>query len=678
MKQLAYLYAAPLLFLAACNGTTPIPGNEKPASVIQITADNQQHYLTDYFPTLGYADSITSTNGLTIISQDSCKIFSISGVNNLSTLDIWKNGQKLTLAATAQGAKKAYIYSLSVKGNSVAIGFSVKPENVVALWQNTLIPQENIAVADSEITLTLPKNISQPERSFIRIFAAGEDCSYNDLLIPLENGKPITNTAELSRHDKQAQVLYSLMIDRFQDGNTANDRKLNRPDVLPKVDYMGGDLKGITQKIQDGFFDSLGISTIWISPITQNPNDAWGQYHNPDTKFSGYHGYWPIYITKIDDRFGNDAELKELLATAHEHNLNVILDYVANHLHINSPIIQQHPDWVTDSITPDGRRNFELWDEFRLTTWFDVHIPSLDLARPEVYQPMTDSALYWIANYDFDGFRHDACKHIPLEYWRTLTQKMKTRFPQKDLWQIGETYGDPELIGSYVKSGMLDAQFDFNIYHTAIDVFGRPDRSMKDIARVIAESQAAYGAHHTMGNISGNHDKARFISLAGGALSFDEDAKAAGWNRTITVGDTAVAYKKSLLLEVLNMTIPGVPCIYQGDEYGQPGGNDPDNRHMMRFDGYDAQEQAHLQAVENMIKLRRNSMPMLYGDYVELFVDDDLLIFARIYMGQTVVVAINKGTEARTTTVTLPQGLTINQKATLEIQTNGLSWNIIN
>ena len=115
---------------------------------------------------------------------------------------------------------------------------------------------------------------------------------------------------------------------------------------------------------------------------------------------------------------------------------------------------------------------------------FDVHIPR-STWREEVCQPMTDSALYWLANYDLDGFRHDACKHIPLNYWRMLGQKMAARFPDRHIWMIGETYGDNHLIGSYVKTGMLPAQFDFNIYHTAIDVLGKPNQSMRRMAQTI-------------------------------------------------------------------------------------------------------------------------------------------------------------------------------------------------
>ena len=365
------------------------------------------------------------------------------------------------------------------------------------------------------------------------------------------------------------------------------------------------------------------------------------------TKFSGYHGYWPIFTTEVEKRFTTEEELHEMLDVAHKNGINVILDYVATHMHITSPTLQAHPDWHTDSILPDGRRNFELWDEARLTTWFDVHIPTLDLERPEVCSPMTDSALVWLEKFAFDGFRHDACKHIPLKYWRELGQKMKQRYPNRHIWMIGETYGDPTLIGSYVKSGMLNAQFDFNIYHTAIDVFGKPDQSMKRMHNTIMESLAAYGSHHTMGNISGNHDKCRFISLAGGAVSWNENDKAAGWEREIGVPDDGnpekeeAAYKAAMLLEVINMNIPGVPCIYQGDEYGEAGANDPDNRHMIKFDNLTERQAQFRAEMQSLLQLRRISMPLLYGEYVPVEVTDNKLVFDRVYMGETVRVSID-------------------------------------
>ena len=319
----------------------------------------------------------------------------------------------------------------------------------------------------------------------------------------------------------------------------------------------------------------------------------------------------------------------------------MVLDYVANHMHINSPTLQQHPDWHTDSLLPDGRRNFELWDEARLTTWFDKHIPTLDLERPEVCEQMTDSALYWLENYELDGFRHDACKHIPEGFWRMLGQKIATRWPGRPIWMIGETYGSPELIGSYVKTGMLNAQFDFNVYFTTREALCGL-KGLDEALNNELTSLRTYGAHHTMGNISGNHDQIRFASIAGGAIDINSQGKEEGWTREVGIGDAETAYKRALLLEVFNLTIPGVPCIYQGDEYAEVGGNDPDNRQMMRFETLNNEEKNMRAQVAELIHMRRQSMPLLYGDLIPLESTSDEIQYARVYLGHKVIVTINR------------------------------------
>ena len=666
-KILLSIFVASSL-MACCNSTCDDRNANTQNPIMPITycgADNGDViHLTDYLPQIKCWDSVVFTtepsyevlkveNGLLTLAGD--HTLSILSAKDLTT------GITYDIPIFPQSNYEVGLVTKSFTDSSITIGVLNDYEHLQfrVLWQDTRA-KEYISYGqyDPEATITIEKAWRESKgRSFIRVYALGDGKNLNDLLIPLENGKVLADAAQLTRHDDQAQVLYSLMIDRFHNGNKKNDWKMNSPEVLDIVDYQGGDIAGITQKIKDGFFNDLGITTIWISPITQNPWDAWGlnkfpngnKYDNTKayTKFSGYHGYWPIFATEVEKRFTTEEELHEMLAVAHAHGLNVILDYVANHMHINSPTLQAHPDWHTDSILPDGRRNFELWDEARLTTWFDVHIPTLDLERPEVCAPMTDSALVWLEKFDFDGFRHDACKHIPLNYWRELGAKMKQRYPNRHIWMIGETYGDTKLIGSYVKSGLLNSQFDFNIYHTAIDVFGKPNQSLKSINKTILESLAAYGSHHTMGNISGNHDKCRFISLAGGAVSWNESDKAAGWERHIGVtadGDAAreeAAYKAAMLLEVINLTIPGVPCIYQGDEYAEAGGNDPDNRHMMKFNGLSERQQQFRDEVQKLVHMRRNSLPLIYGEYIPVTVTDKLLVFDRTYMGQTVRVTID-------------------------------------
>ena len=628
-------------------------GDNAPVVPMGIAKGETTHYLTDYYPQWVGAENITTADErLTLenLSGDWSEFAVKTDVETLvSTIEVYHDGKPLSIVVLGgkRDTEGSYMSTMWETEGRIGVFANKSVKGAVAVWQNNVI--EDVLVDGALISVAIPAEAKNFDRSVVRIFAASETGRFNDVLVPLQRGVVVTNADDIRRTDHQSQILYSLMIDRFNNGNTANDWKINSPEVLDKVDYQGGDLAGITAKINDGFFQDLGITTIWISPITQNPYDAWGQNVNPDTKFSGYHGYWPIYSTVVDKRFGTEDELREMLSTAHGSNMNVILDYVANHLHINSPVLQEHPDWTTNLILPDGRENIALWDEQRLTTWFDKHIPTLDLEREEVCEPMTDSALHWVKNFEFDGYRHDACKHIPLNYWRMLTHKMKSAMPERNMWQIGETYGSVELIGSYVKSGMIDSQFDFNLYHNSRDVIVDDGRSMRLIAATVEESEAAYGSHHTMGNITGNHDKPRFISLAGGDMPlWGIDDKAEGWHREVVVGDMDKGHAGLQLLKAIITTVPGVPCIYQGDEYGVPGANDPDNRDMMTFEGYNDYQMKEYAQTQALLKYRRSSMPLMYGDFRTLYVDDEAWVFLRHYMGEWAVVAMNvRGTEKR-------------------------------
>ena len=250
------------------------------------------------------------------------------------------------------------------------------------------------------------------------------------------------------------------------------------------------------QKANDDYLKSLGINTLWISPITKNAEGAWGLWTKGVTsKFSGYHGYWPTGLRQVDHRFGKSDDLKQLLNAAHSQDMNVVLDFVAHHVHKDHPLFHQHPDWVTELHLPDGRLNTELWDEHRLTTWFDIFLPTWDFSRPEVREALADSAIFWLKEYDLDGFRHDATKHVPEEFWRKLTARIKSEV-DRPVYQIGETYGNPELIGSYVNSGQMDGQFDFNLYDAAVDAFANDNRSFENLSRVLGESLQMSGSGH--------------------------------------------------------------------------------------------------------------------------------------------------------------------------------------
>ena len=680
MRKLSFFLL--MLVAAGCGhvkvAPAPLFDNAPLASPCLAEHDTMQVILRDYFPTRDEMDTLLL---VTTLEQPLLTYLDVPSRGQMGAMVV-KNRLPEKLAA-CDPALAPFITTAPVEGKEDRFYILIenKADDVLVLWQNTVLDKEHgIRVIDrNKLEITVPRNAKKMERSYIRAFCASAAGGLgNDILVPLCYGKVMRDPKQLKRTDKHAQVLYSLMIDRFVNGRKDNDMPLNSSLVHPKVDYWGGDLLGVTRTIESGYFDSLGVTTIWLSPITQNPWDAWGQIHDPETKFSGYHGYWPYFATAVDVRYGTEAELRDLLDKAHQDNKNVILDYVSNHMHIQSPTLTAHPDWTTPSDTPDGRPNRQLYDEFRLTTWFDDHIPTLDLERADICAQLTDSALFWMKHFDFDGFRHDATKHVPEQYWRLLTRKLYDSLPERTFYQIGETYGSTELINSYVKPGMQDAQFDFNVYDTFVGATVHENGSFENLAGRIAEDLAVYGSHHLMGNITGNHDRPRYICLVSGDLRPDEDQKLAGWKRDIKVTDP-VGYRFLEMLHALNFTIPGVPCIYYGDEFGQPGANDPDNRRWMQFgDELTQPEKEVLKHTKHLAALHNSSMPLIYGDYKLLFVDKDLMAWSRSYMGETIITVLNKGTSTRQVELTLPAGLTSHGRNTFSLAVSPRSFAIIN
>lgn len=549
-----------------------------------------------------------------------------------------------------EGTNKSTLPSLSTSkyaDSDITLESNNKLKGVFCYWNNTLI-DGLINIRANKIEIGIPNAAKEVKRSTLRVWAYNDSGASEEVLIPLEYGKVLNDVNQISREDKESNIMYFLMVDRFYNGNKTNDEPVDDRSIHPKANFFGGDIAGVNKKIESGYFSKLGVNTIWLSPIAQNPLGAYGKYPDPLTTFSGYHGYWPISSSEVDYRFGSENELKNLVDQSHKSDFNIILDYVANHIHKEHPVYQNNPDWVTNLYLPDGTLNTEKWDEHRLTTWFDTFLPTLDLSKPEVVEPMTDSALFWLEKYNIDGFRHDATKHIPLIFWRELTKKVKSKViipKNKSVLQIGETYGSRELISSYISTGMLDGQFDFNLYDDAVATFAREDVPFSRLVNSLKESINYYGLHNLMGNITGNQDRARFISYADKSVRFDEDAKKAGWTRDIALQDT-LAYRKLASLTAFMMTIPGIPVIYYGDEIGLPGGNDPDNRRMMIFDGLDTHQNKHLEMITKVINFRKSNLANIYGDLEIVHTSDELLIIKRKYFNNETIAIFNKASNS--------------------------------
>jgi cyclomaltodextrinase / maltogenic alpha-amylase / neopullulanase len=201
--------------------------------------------------------------------------------------------------------------------------------------------------------------------------------------------------------------------------------------------------------------------------------------------------------------------------------MKVLLDYVAHHVHIEHPYWNEHRNWFGKLELPDGRLNLRLWDEHRLTTWFEPYLPSFDFtASNEALEVMTDNAIWWLKETNIDGFRHDAVKHVPNSFWRRLTEKIKSKVESdgRKIYQIGETFGGYDLISSYVNNGQLDAQFNFNLYDNAISVFLTPTSTFKVLDTEMKKTFNVYGVNHLMGNLMDSHDKTRFMAYADGDI----------------------------------------------------------------------------------------------------------------------------------------------------------------
>ncbi len=545
------------------------------------------------------------------------------------------------------------VLNLEIEGNQFIKDLSNK--NIIALLGNRKLSNEIISLNNSNIAITLPPSIGN-EKKLIRIAVTKDGRTTNFQHVLLDNGKPIDGNSKFSWHDG---IIYSLMIDRFSDGDQSLNNPVQHELLADKANYMGGDLQGVINKLNSNYFNNLGVNTIWISPVYDNPNEAFQEYPEPHRWYSGYHGYWPISSTRVEEKFGNMEKLKELINVAHKHDIKILLDFVSNHVHKDHPYYQNNKDWFGQLDLPDGRKNIRFWDEFRLTTWFEPYLPSFDfLGSQTVLDTITANAVWWLKETGADGFRHDAVKHVPNEFWRKLTKELKREIEiprNRPLYQVGETFGSYDLISSYVNNGQLSAQFNFSLYDVALPTFINKDASFSGLDKEMQKTFSVYGPMHLMSNVMDSHDKNRFMSFADGDLDVSQwSAAEEGWNNPPKV-DNPENYKKLILYMAFMNTIPGLPVIYYGSEFGMTGASDPDNRRMMRFDdSLSKYEQETMETVSNIIKLRNSHTALRYGDYYKLIADDNTYAYVRSDLNERILIVLNKGVKSRIAELTFP------------------------
>ncbi|HKI79549.1 MAG TPA: alpha-amylase family glycosyl hydrolase [Ignavibacteriaceae bacterium] len=528
--------------------------------------------------------------------------------------------------------------------------------NIIPLLNNNLIPSENITLANNKIDISLPLS-ELKGKNILRLAVTQNGQSTNVQTIILFDGKPAgSEKKHFTWHDA---IIYSTLIDRFNDGDKTLNKPIKQDSLFDKANYMGGDFQGLINKFNDGYFDSIGINTLWISPVYDNTNHAFREFPKPHRWFSGYHGYWPVKPRSVEEEFGTMQKLKELIETAHKHNVKVLLDIVAHHVHQEHPYFKEHRDWFGHLELPDGRLNLRIWDEYRLTTWFEPFMPTFDFIDSQAaVDAVTDDSIWWLMQTGADGFRQDAVKHIPNNFWRALNRKLKkeVEIPQnKEVFQMGETFGSYELVKSYVNNGQLPAQFNFNLYDVAIPTFLNPSSSFKNLDKEIKKGLNIFGENNLMGNIMDSQDKDRFMAYADGDLKInDGNSIEIGWNNPPSV-DNPDSYKKERLYLSYLLTIPGIPTIYYGDEIGMTGAADPDNRRMMRFENQlNENENENFVAVSELIHLRKDHSALRYGDYFSLIADTNVFAYLRSDMNERILVLLNKNQDEQEANLDFP------------------------
>ncbi len=245
--------------------------------------------------------------------------------------------------------------------------------------------------------------------------------------------------------------VYFLLTDRFNKGNAESATHFDRNEETALLrGFEGGDLTGITQKIEEGYFTDLGINAIWFTPIVE-------QVHGPTNEGTGntygYHGYWAKDWTAIDPNFGTRKDLEKLVKTAHSKGIRVLLDVVLNH---TGPVTEKDPVWPEDWVRTGPKCEFTTYENTTACTLVEnlpdiltesdepVELPDALLAKwkeeGRLSQELDELQLFfertgypraprfyiikWLTDYinDFgvDGFRVDTVKHVNENAWTDL------------------------------------------------------------------------------------------------------------------------------------------------------------------------------------------------------------------------------------------------------------------
>jgi pullulanase-type alpha-1,6-glucosidase len=515
--------------------------------------------------------------------------------------------------------------------------------------------------------------------------------------------------AEPARQDLTREQFYFVLPDRFANGDTSNDRggltgsrTQTGFDPTDKGFYQGGDLKGLTQRLD--YIKGLGTTAIWMAPIFKNrPVQGTGKDAS-----AGYHGYWITDFTQVDPHFGTNEDLEKLIAAAHAKGMKVFFDVITNHTADTVDYAEQtygyrpkgaHPYLDTTGRPFDDRTGMGKVDadsfpytpvekaNTKVPAWLNdptmyhnrgdstwagesaeygdfVGLDDLWTERPEVVEGMKRIYETWVRDFKIDGFRIDTVKHVDLDFWTqwaTALDAYAKKRGREDFFMFGEVYSaDTTVTSPYVTRGRLDATLDFP-FQDAARAFASQGAGADRLAKVFADDYRyttdKANAYEQV-TFLGNHDMGRI----GTFLKQD--------NPDAT--DAELVQRARLANELMFLS-RGNPVIYSGDEQGFTGaGGDKDARQPLfaaqsadyldddqlgtdRTHATDAYDTTHpvYRSVAALSKLTREHPALRDGVQQERYAEGSVYAFSRTDAARRTeyLVASNSATTAKTVTV---------------------------
>ena len=310
----------------------------------------------------------------------------------------------------------------------------------------------------------------------------------------------------------QGANLYFLLTDRFNNGDSLNDINFNRTKKAGKLrGFEGGDIKGITQKIEQGYFTDLGVNAIWLTPVVEQIHGATDE----GTGVSyGFHGYWARDWTALDPNFGTKEDLKQLVEVAHSKGIRIVLDAVINH---TGPVTNKDSAYPKDWVRTDGQCTYKDYEStvnctlvknlpdirtesneavelpsFLVDKWksegrYEKEVAELDAFFKRTGYPRAPRfyIMKWLTDYitefGIDGYRCDTVKHTEEYVWQEFRTECDYAFaewkknnPEKVLddnpfYLVGEVYGYNIANKKQYDFGDKKVNYFDNAFHSLIN-----------------------------------------------------------------------------------------------------------------------------------------------------------------------------------------------------------------